>query len=110
MTKPNDRLRKIRNSLKISQREFAKRISLSQSMVADMEMGHFPIKERYLKLICSEFNVSMDFLKNGTGEIFSPKPPDLRFEYLKDIFVQFDTELQDVILDHCRQLLKVHKK
>ena len=110
MTTINERMKLARASLKLSQREFSKRISISQSMIADMEMGHIPVKERYLKLISSEFNVNIDWLTNGTGEMFSEPPPDLRLDRLIEIFKQFDPDLQNAVLEHCRQLLKIHKK
>jgi len=106
----NDRMKLVRASLKLSQREFSKRISISQSMIADMEMGHIPVKERYLKLISSEFNVNLDWLQEGTGDMFTSPPPDLRLERLIEIFRQFDLDLQNAVLEHCRQLLKIHKK
>ena len=94
----------------LSQREFAKQIFISQSLYADIELGNVELKERYARLISSQFHVNIDWLKNGNGEMFYDSTSDIRFEYLKDIFIQLSPELQDCVLDHLKGLLKVQKK
>ena len=42
--------------------------------------------------------------------MWNSSPIDLRLEYLIEIFKQFNPELQDVILDHLKRLLEVHRK
>jgi len=106
----NDRIREIRTGLKLSQRGFSKLIQISQSFYSDMEKGNIEIKERYLTLISSQFNVNLDWLKTGRGEKFTSPPPDIRLEHLIEIFKQFDPELQDIVLDNLRKLLAYHKK
>jgi len=110
MTGINDRLKLIRNSLSITQREFAGKLSVSQSMYADWETGNLLPKERYLKLISLEFNINLDWLRDGTGEMSATYQADMKFEHLKDIFVQLSPELQDVVLENLRGLLKVQKE
>jgi transcriptional regulator with XRE-family HTH domain len=105
----NERLKEIRTSLNISQREFSKRIFISQSLYADIEIGNVECKERFIRLISSQFNVNLDWIKTGEGEMFASSPPDLRLEYLIDIFNQLDPQLQDCVLDHLKGLLKVQK-
>lgn len=110
MTGINDRLRQIRNLLKVTQREFCDRIGISQGMYADWEMGNIEPKERYLKLISLEYKMNLDWLKTGSGEMWNSSPTDQRFEDLKDIFVQLSPELQNVVLENLRGLLKVQKE
>jgi len=109
MTSINDRIREIRTDLKLSQREFSQKIQITQSHYSDMESGKILPKERYLTLISSKFGVNFDWLKTGKGQKFNSKP-DLRLEYLVDIFKQLDHQLQDVVLDHLKKLLKVQKE
>jgi transcriptional regulator with XRE-family HTH domain len=106
----HDRLKEIRTSLNISQREFSKRIFISQSLYADIELGNVKCKERFLRLISSQFNVNLEWIKTGKGEIFSASPPDIKLEYLIDMFNQLDPQLQDCVLDHLKGLLKVQKE
>ena len=111
MTRINDRLRLVRNSLGISQREFSNRTSISQSVYCDMETGTIEPKERYLKLIAAEYNVSIEWLKMGSGDMWtSLKKPDMRLENLIEIFNQFDSDTQDEVLDIMKSLLKIHRK
>ena len=110
MTRINDRLKIVRKSLNVSQREFSKRIFISQSLYADIEKGNIEPKERFLRLISSQYNVNLDWIKTGKGDMYSQSPPDLRLENLIDMFNQFSPELQDCVLDHLKQLLKIHKK
>ena len=105
-----DRLKKIRNTLNLSQREFSKQIYISQSLYADIELGNVELKERYVRLICSQFNINLDWLKNGEGEMFKLSQHDVRLEYLIDIFNQLNPNLQDCVLDHLKGLLEVQRQ
>ena len=106
----NDRLKLIRNTLKITQREFSRRIFISQSLYTDIETGKVEPKERYLNLISSQYNVNLNWIKTGKGKMFDSDPPDTRLEYLINLFNQLDKNLQDVVLDHLKCLLKVQKE
>jgi len=103
-----DRIKAVRSALKLSQREFSRRINISQSLYCDIENGAFECKERYLKLISSEFGVNQDWIRVGNGDMFSIPPPDARLDYVVEIFKQFDTETQDEVLGILKSLLKIH--
>ena len=105
-----DRLKKIRTTLKLSQREFSKQIYISQSLYADIELGNVELKERYTRLISSQFNINIDWLKQGEGDMFKLSSDDVRLEYLIDIFNQLNPNLQDCVLDHLKGLLKAQKE
>ncbi len=105
-----DRLKEIRATLNLSQREFSKQIYISQSLYADIELGNVELKERYIRLISSQFNVNLDWLKEGTGEMFKLSKNDARLEHLIDIFTQLNQDLQDCVLEHLKGLLKVQKE
>ena len=105
-----DRLKKIRNTLHLSQREFSKRIFISQSLYADIELGNVELKERYIQLISTQFNINIDWLKDGEGEMYKLSKQDARLEYLIDIFNQLNPNLQDCVLDHLKGMLKAQKE
>lgn len=66
----NERLKKLRKTLDLTQQKFAERIGVKQNTVAQYEMGrNIPI-DSVISLICREFNVNEDWLRNGTGEMF----------------------------------------
>lgn len=70
--KINDRIKKVRNSLNLSQIEFAKRLGVTQPSLSDIEKGKTEnIDGRNIKIICSEFNVNEDWLRTGKGTMFN---------------------------------------
>lgn len=72
----NERIKKIRNSLNISQTDFAQKLSISRSAVCKMESGENYPSEQTIKLICNEFSVNEDWLRTGDGEMMSPVSKD----------------------------------
>ena len=110
MTEVSDRLKEIRSKLKLSQREFSKQIFISQSLYSEIELGNVELKERYTRLISSQFDINIDWLKEGKGEMFKLSSEDNRIKYLIDIFNQLNLNLQDCVLDHLKGLLKAQKE
>lgn len=68
----NERLIKLRKSLHITQQEFANRLNVSRSTIATYEVGKSNPSDAAVTLICREFNVNEDWLRNGIGEMFLP--------------------------------------
>jgi len=79
-------------------------------MYCEIENGAIECKERYLKLVASEFNVNQDWIRTGSGDMFSTPPPDARLDYAMEIFKRFDPDTQDEVLNILKSLLKVHGK
>ena len=66
----NKRLALARNTLKLTQREFAEKISVASGYVASMEIGNRKVNPRIMKLVSAIFNVSLEWLETGKGEMF----------------------------------------
>ena len=66
----NERIKQIRTESGLNQTDFAKRISVSRSAVCKMESGENSPSEQTIKLICREFSVNENWLRNGVGEMF----------------------------------------
>ncbi|PKM67110.1 MAG: XRE family transcriptional regulator [Firmicutes bacterium HGW-Firmicutes-2] len=66
----NERLKQLRESLGISQREFSQNIRIGQSTLAMLETGQRIMKDIHISQICSEFGVNEDWLRTGEGEMF----------------------------------------
>ena len=66
----NQRLALVRKMLKLTQREFAEKISVATGFVASMEIGDRKVNPRIMKLISSMFNVNLQWLETGDGEMF----------------------------------------
>lgn len=79
----NKRIKQLRKALDLTQQKFAERIGVKQNTVAQYEMGrNIPI-DSVISLICKEFNVNEDWLRNGTGEMFVESSTFSLDEYAK---------------------------
>ena len=72
----NERIKKARKALGLTQAEFASRIGSVQNTITGYETGRRVPSNQVLSLICREFNVNEDWLRTGEGEMFQPKPKD----------------------------------
>lgn len=97
-------------SLGISQKEFSKRIYITQGFYGDMELGNKTFNDRIIQLISTQYNVNKDWIKTGEGDMFTAPPPDIRKERLFDIYDQLPEWLQDCLIEHSNQLLKKYKR
>ena len=66
----NDRIKKVRTALGLSQQEFADRIGIKRGAVANYEVGRNEPIDAVISLICREFNVSERWLRTGDGDMF----------------------------------------
>ncbi len=64
----NDRIRELRNSLKLSQAEFGKQLGVSGAAISRIEKGERGLTEQMIKSICREFHVRREWLQSGQGE------------------------------------------
>lgn len=65
------RIREIRKQNKMTQIEFADRLSISQSYLSSVESGREEATGKLIKLICFEFHILKDWLCEGRGEMHS---------------------------------------
>jgi transcriptional regulator with XRE-family HTH domain len=104
----NQRIKQVRTTLKLSQRDFSKQVYVSQTTLGEIETGVRKVNDRIIQLISTEFNVNKDWLKNGKGTMFPDDKPDLRIEHLINIFKQLDKTLQDYLIEQSESLLKLN--
>lgn len=71
-----DRIKSVRNSLNISQSDFAKKLLVSRSAICKMESGENSPSDQTINLICREFNVNEEWLRTGSGEMFKKRTKD----------------------------------
>lgn len=64
------RIKYLRKTLKLTQAEFANKIGLSRSNIANIEVSRIKVTDRTIKDICMEFKVNEEWLRTGNGEIF----------------------------------------
>lgn len=66
----NERIKKLRKALGLTQQEFADRIGMKRNTVANYETDRNEPSNSVVTLICKTFNVSETWLRTGEGEIF----------------------------------------
>jgi len=64
------RIKELRKALNITQQELADKIKVSRNNVAGYETGTRNPSDAVISLLCREFNVNEEWLRNGTGEMF----------------------------------------
>ena len=69
----NERIKELRHTLKLTQQEFADKIGIKRGAIANYEIGRNTPINSVVSLICREFNVNENWLRNGSGNMFLPK-------------------------------------
>jgi len=110
MVTVGERVKELRSQLGASQQLFSKRIFISQSHLAEIELGNQGVNDKIIHLISLEFNVNKNWLVHGEGDVFNSEKPDIRLETVIDIFKQLDDELQDYLLSQAKFILKMKKE
>lgn len=67
----NERLKKLRKTLDLTQQEFADKIGIKRNTMAQYEIGRNEPIDAVIISICREFNVSENWLRTGEGEMFN---------------------------------------
>lgn len=67
----NERLKRLRDHLELTQEEFGKRIGSARNTIANYEMGNRAPSNAVVLSICREFNVNETWLRTGDGEMFN---------------------------------------
>ena len=73
----NTRLKKIRESLELTQEEFAQRLNTTSVTISNWEGGKRPIPEEKQVYICSVLKVNRKWLETGEGEMMLEKQDPL---------------------------------
>jgi transcriptional regulator with XRE-family HTH domain len=107
----NRRIVMLRHNLKLTQKDFAKKIFISTSFQASIEVEQKKVLDRHIKLIVSAFGVNEAWLRTGEGEMFEKDiTPDYKITETVEIFRQLNPFFQDFILEQLHKLLEYEKK
>ncbi|MBQ9875160.1 MAG: helix-turn-helix transcriptional regulator [Thermoguttaceae bacterium] len=69
-----DRLKQLRKTLGLKQREIAERLGVATGLVGSWESGSNEPGDARIYQICKEFRVRREWLEKGEGEMFEPEP------------------------------------
>ena len=78
----NERVKHLRSDLHLSQDAFGKRLGITGAAVSRIEKGERAVTEHMTLAICREFNVSEEWLRNGTGDMFYTMSQDEEIAYI----------------------------
>ena len=78
--KLNERLKKLRKTLDLTQQEFADRIGSKRNTIAKYETDTNVPSSAVISLICREFNVNEGWLRTGEGSMFLEMSRDEQIE------------------------------
>lgn len=73
----NERLRDLRKALGLTQSELGEKVGIGGAAISKIEKGDRGLTETLLRAICREFNVNEEWLRHGSGEMFTHTGSDL---------------------------------
>ncbi len=103
LTNMYHRLKTLRKTLQMNQSDFAKRLGLSQSTLAMLELGKRNFNEKHLKLVCSAFGVREQWMRAGEGDMFAASPYEGE---VLSLFGELRPEAQRYLLTMARELVE----
>ena len=97
METANERLIKLRKACKKNQSDFGKALGLARSGVAAIEAGQRSVTEKHLLMLSKwdEYNVNIDWLRTGKGDMFLPDETDA-LELIRKEYGLTDTQFKFV--------------
>lgn len=72
----NERLKKLRKTLDLTQQEFANKIGIARGNIGAYEVGKNAPSDAVISLICKQFNADENWLRTGEGEMFIKQTRD----------------------------------
>jgi transcriptional regulator with XRE-family HTH domain len=109
-TNINQRIKILRKSLNLTQKDFAKKIYVSTSFQTLLELEQKKVLDRHIKLIVSAFGANEAWLRTGEGEMFEKDiTPDYKITETVEIFKQLNPFFQDFIMEQLHKLLEYEK-
>lgn len=70
----NERIRAIRIAKNLKQGQFARLLGYSQGRISEIETGSVSVSDRHIALICAKTGARIEWLRDGSGEMFDPAP------------------------------------
>ncbi len=68
----NERIAQLRKQLKLSQNEFARKLEMTAPAISRIENKEVSPQQKTISAIARVFNVSLEWLNDGTGEMLFP--------------------------------------
>lgn len=98
----NERIKEVRKSENLTMEKFGERVKISKVSVSRIESGINNPSNQTIMLICREFNINEEWLRNGTGSM--KLEIDLDIEYGRicaDLGIN-DDRAKKIIMNYAR--------
>ena len=87
-----ERLRELRKSLNLTLEKFGKSLGVGKTAISKIENDERNLTDQMILSICREYNVSEEWLRSGTGEMFVPlKKNQVITDFAGDLIREDDT-------------------
>lgn len=87
-----ERLRELRKSLNLTLEKFGKSLGVGKTAISKIENDERNLTDQMILSICREYNVSEEWLRSGTGEMFVPlKRNQVITDFAGDLIQEDDT-------------------
>lgn len=102
----NDRIKHLRKDvLKVTQQEFSESLNISRSNMGNIEIGRIAVTDRVISDICLKYDVSENWLRNGSGDIFISKTRNqLITDFMGDLIKEEDESFRKRLIEALAQL------
>ena len=118
----HERIKTIRINAGLTQQQFADRIKVKRNTVATYEMGRSIPSDSAIALICREFGINEEWLRNGIEPIYvqsstfsldefvkSRGASDLELDIMKAYF-DLEPDVRKMIIEHFKSRLAAPKR
>lgn len=94
----NERIKKLRKELKLTQQEFSDKLHIKRNTLANYEIGRNEPIDAVVALICKTYNVNEEWLRSGEGDMFLELPEeDEEAAYVSELLEDSDNDLYKLI-------------
>jgi transcriptional regulator with XRE-family HTH domain len=105
----NQRVKELRKTIGLTQRDFSRLLSLSGGYIAGVEVNLRDVNDRLIKLMVSQFSANEEWLRFGKSPMFIRKKTDEKAVRILSLFNDLPPHLQDVVLGTIELLRKANE-
>lgn len=107
-----NRIKIVRETLKLSQREFGERIGVSRDVISNIENGRVEPKDLFIHHLCQFYKINETWLRTGKGQMFEAQAPikNSNLDNALKIFESLRPEFQEYALEQMKKLAELQDK
>ena len=103
----NERIKKIRELIKINQEDFGKLLGISRNAVANIENNRTEVNDTLKELICLKFKISRKWLEQGEGDMYEVDSEHNEIDYkIINLYSNLSSEHQLVVRKFIENMLE----